>query len=92
MKYLAQVAALLSLTIQPAFATCDLGHFRWDCEMQLNNRPTKSTPSLVQCGLAHGYVSHAEYDALVRFQRANVDMNLTIDDDYMDGPCIPAGR
>jgi hypothetical protein len=92
MKCFTLITALLILTTHPAFATCNLSQFRWECEMQLNNKPTRATPSMVQCGLAHGYVSHAEYDALVRFQRANVDMNLTVDDDYMDGPCIPVGR
>ena len=92
MKCTALITIILSLTIQPAFALCDLTHFRWDCELTLHTKPTQAAPSLVQCGRVYGYVSRAQYDDLVRFQRANVDMNLIVNDDYVDGPCIPAGR
>ena len=92
MKCTSLITLLLSLTVHPAFAICDLTHFRWDCEFTLNTKPTQATPSRVQCGLAYGYVSRAQFDELVRFQRANVDLNLTVDDDYVDGPCVPAQR
>lgn len=86
------ITTLLSIASSTAFANCDLAHFRWDCEYQLHLRPSKATPSLVYCGREFGYVSYAEYDELARYQRANVNLSLTVNDEYTDGPCIPADR
>lgn len=93
MKHLTHLMiTLLAVTSTAAFANCDLTHFRWDCEYQLHLRPSKAYPSLIYCGREFGYVSYAEFDELARYQRANVNMSLDVNDEYIDGPCIPADR
>lgn len=93
MKYLSSlIITLLSITSNAAFANCDLTHFRWDCEYQLHLKPSKATLSLIYCGREFGYVSYAQYDELTRYQRANVNMSLTVNEEYIDGPCIPGDR
>ena len=75
-----------------AYAQCDLTQFRWECEVDAHKKPTKSTPSLVYCGNSQVYVTREAYDLLVRYHRANVNTVLTINNEYSDSPCVPAGR
>lgn len=93
MKRLSLLIILLSLLpLQATFANCDLTRFRWDCEAPLNIKPTPYAHSLIYCGRTFGYITQAQYDDLVRYQRVNVNMSVTVDGEYVDGPCIPAGR
>jgi hypothetical protein len=87
---LAIVVLLLSSNL--VFANCDLTRFRWGCDLAIKPRPTGSAHSLVYCGNSFGYLNRAQYDVLARYQRANVNMVLKINDEYIDSPCIPAGR
>lgn len=83
---------LLLIPFQSANANCDLTHFRWDCEAYVHIKPKPYATSLIQCGHVFIYLTKAQYQTLTRYQRANLNMSIMIDDEYLDGPCVPAGR
>lgn len=92
MKKWSLVVILSALPVSLAFANCDLTQFRWGCDIPLNIRPSLHVSSLVYCGNTYGYVTQAQYDVLTRYQRANVNMILTINGEYVDSPCIADRR
>ena len=92
MKRGSLVVMLFILPISMATANCDLTHFRWECDIPLHVRPAHHVSSLVYCGNAYGYVTQADYQRLVRYQRADINMILTVNGEYVDSPCIPDRR
>lgn len=92
MKKYFMVLILFILPLNVLFANCDLTQFRWECDLNARPVPSKSQYSLVYCGNTRVYISQAEYEVLARYQRANVNMVLKINGDYLDSPCIPAER
>ncbi len=90
MKKAGWLAALIFIPLL-AFANCDLSSFRWACDIHAHVKPTHHAHSLVYCGNTPFYISKRDYLILVHYQRANVNMTLTANDEYIDSPCIPAG-
>ena len=79
---------VMSLFLSPAFAGCNLSKFRWDCEVPLRPIATQPAKSMMFCGETYGYVSKADYKALARYQRANVRLSLTENNEFLDSPCL----
>lgn len=84
--------ALLSLLNSTSYAQCDLTRFKWECDLCPKVKPSSSAYSLVYCGNTRVYLNRQQYDTLVRYQRANVNMVLKVNGEYVDSPCIAAGR
>lgn len=73
-------------------AECDLSAFRWDCDMQTQEKPKTGATSLFYCGESYGYLSQEQYAHLIHNQRAGINMLLQINGEYVDSPCIAASR
>lgn len=92
MKHTILWCIALGIIQTTSHANCDLTQYPWDCDINIHIRPTATAHSLVYCGNSYGYVTKQDYDQLARYQRASVNMSLTVNDSYLTGPCVPAGR
>ncbi len=92
MKRIPILILALTCTTSFAYTHCDLTSYHWGCDRPAKVKPTPSAHALVYCGRTYAYITVAQYDELARYQRANVNMSITVDDEYVDGPCVPAGR
>lgn len=72
-------------------ANCDLTQFRWGCRIPIQPKHTKHTPSVIDCGGTNVYVTPQQYNVIMRYQRANVNMALKVNGEYVTSPCVPAG-
>ncbi len=92
MKHTTLLFIALSFATVTTYANCDLTRYRGECDLNMQIKPTATAHSLVYCGNIYGYITTAQYDILARYHRANVNMSLTLNGAYVDGPCIPSGR
>ncbi|WP_133128736.1 hypothetical protein [Legionella nagasakiensis] len=92
MKYWGLAVILLVMPVSTILAHCDLNRFRWECDMPVHVKPNRAAYSLVYCGNTYVYLNQAQYNQLERYQRANVNMILTVNGEYIDSPCIASGR
>ncbi|WP_133130911.1 hypothetical protein [Legionella yabuuchiae] len=86
------ILVLALFPIETAFASCDITRFRWECDIPVQVKPKSGAHSLVYCGNIPLYVTKPQYELIARYQRANINMILTVNGEYIDAPCIPAGR
>lgn len=72
---------------------CDLTQYHWDCALPIKkDKPTRARHALIYCGNTPFYVSQAQYAQIARYQRADVNMVLTVNGHYIDSPCVPSGQ
>ena len=80
----------LFLSSVVSYAGCDPTRFRWGCDMYVDVVDKRYDNFLVYCGNTRLYLSKNQFAMLERYQRANVNMHLMVNDVFFDGPCIPA--
>ncbi len=92
-KYLVGVFLWMALLVN-AYAemvpNCTLTEFRWLCQIPIRPKPSHRTPSVIDCGGTTVFVTPAQYLKIMRYQRANVNMTLRVNEEYITSPCIPA--
>lgn len=71
-----------------SFANCDLSEFNWSCNMRMQLKPTATARMLVYCGDVYGYLTQEQYDILRRYQEADVNVVLKINDEFVTAPCM----
>jgi hypothetical protein len=83
------IALVALVWVTPVFSDCDLLQFNWSCNLPAQDEPKVDQSYLVYCRNTPVYVSKAVYAEVIRYQRANVNMDLRTDDEFIKGPCIP---
>lgn len=83
---------MLLITPLVAFSliNCDLTEFRWLCEIPVQAHATHHTPSVVDCDGTLVFITPSQYEVLMRYQRASVNMVLNVNGEYISSPCVPA--
>lgn len=81
----------LSAAASISYAACDPTSFSHRCNLPFVTKHHAHL-SQVYCGPSVGYITKHQYDILRRYQRVNTNMIVTINGEYVDSPCIPAGK
>lgn len=83
-----KIALLVGLIwIVPALANCNLYQFRWSCNLPINDKPRGDMDYTVYCRNLPVYVNRESYLQVVRYQQANINMDLIVDHEFIAGPC-----
>ena len=81
---------LLMASLSVYSENCDLTEFRWLCQIPVKAKASRHTPSVMDCGGTKVFVSRSQYEELMRYQRADVNMILSVNSEYITSPCVPA--
>ena len=81
----------LSILAPIGYASCDPTRFSHNCEMPYIQKQHKHLAQ-VYCGPRLGHITKHQYEILKRYHRANTNMILTLNGEYIDSPCIPGGK
>ena len=87
-KYLLGVLLLMtSFSAMPS--NCDLTDFRWMCKLPIQPGATRHTPLVIDCDGTNVVVTRSQYETIMRYQRASVNMTLKVNGEYIRSPCVP---
>lgn len=87
-KYLLGVF-LSVVSLSAISANCDLTDFRWMCKLPIQPGATRHTPSVIDCDGTNVFVTRSQYEEIMRYQRASVNMTLKVNGEYIRSPCVP---
>lgn len=82
--------ALLPVTYCETVPNCSLTEFRWLCRIPIQAKASRSAPSVIDCDGTKVFVSRSQYETIMRYQRASVNMTLKVNGEYVSSPCVPA--
>lgn len=87
-KYLL-VVLLLIAPLSAMSTNCDLTNFRWMCKLPIQPGATRHTPAVIDCNGTNVFVTRSQYEEIMRYQRASVNMTLKVNGEYISSPCVP---
>jgi hypothetical protein len=71
-------------------SNCDLTGFRWLCKIPVQHKPRHVYTSVIDCDGTTVWVNKRQFEQIMRYQRADVNMTLRVNDEHISSPCIPA--
>lgn len=92
MKKFAVLFMLGYTTCGFSIANCDLSRFKWDCDLPMKVKPSRTDQSLVYCNDLRGYITPAQFQILNQYYHRDVNMVLRVNGEYIESPCIPIRR
>lgn len=66
---------------------CNLYEFKWECRMPVHHEKTNNFKHISYCGDSWVYLSTHQRAILNAYRRANVNMVLKVNGEYVDSPC-----
>jgi hypothetical protein len=71
-------------------AHCDLTEFRWLCKIPVQHKPRHEFSLAVDCDGTTVWVNKRQFEHIMRYRRAGVNMTFRVNDEYISSPCVPA--
>lgn len=80
---------LITLTLPlTSFAdNCNLRAFKWECDMPVKITASKAYSNITYCGNTYVYLNKQQRNILNEYRRANINVVLKVNDQYIDDPC-----